>query len=139
MLQISLYHGHDNEEDTGEQAITLPHVPQPADRIIDVLNYQIGSTHQGGFQKFLVRWQNRTISNATWIIATDFQRPNPDLYERYRAIIQRVLPSRGELMQYGSPKELMGPHKDSTIQASPLGSAHKPNWLRSYCRMLFLC
>lgn len=45
MLRISLYHGHDNKEDTEEQAITLPVVaPPPADQIIDVLDDKIVST-----------------------------------------------------------------------------------------------
>ena len=69
MLRISLYHGHDKEEDTEEQAITLPAIaPPPADQIIDVLDDKIVSTRQRGFQKFLVRWQNRPISDATWML-----------------------------------------------------------------------
>ena len=71
ILQISLYRGYDNEENYEEQAITLPVAPS-ANKIIDVLDDQIVSTRQGGFQKFLIHWQNRPISDATWITATDF-------------------------------------------------------------------
>ena len=77
---LTLYRGHNNEKDSEEQAITFPVVPPPTDKIIDVLDDQIVSTRQEGFQKFLVRWQNHPISDATWITATDFQRLNPNLY-----------------------------------------------------------
>ena len=54
--------------------------------IIDVLDDQLVSTRRGGFQKFLVRWEDRPISEASWITSTDFQLINPDLFERYQAI-----------------------------------------------------
>ena len=66
--------------------ITLLAALPPADQIIDVLDYQIVSTCQVGFQKFFVRWQNLPIFNATRITATDFQPLNLDLYECYQAI-----------------------------------------------------
>ena len=72
MLKISLYKGHDHDSPLEEHEIQLPPSPAPADQIVDVLDDQIVSTRQGGFQKFLVRWKNRPISNATWIPATDF-------------------------------------------------------------------
>ena len=50
-----------------------------------MLDDQLVSTRHGGFQKFYVCWKNRPLSDATWITATDFQRLNPDLYERYQA------------------------------------------------------
>ena len=74
------------EDDSNEQIITLPATLPPPDTIIDVLDYQIVSTRRKGFQKFLVRWENWPISDATWITATDFQRLNPDIYGCYQAI-----------------------------------------------------
>eukprot|EP00268_Persea_americana_P001372 TRINITY_DN10417_c0_g7_i1.p1 TRINITY_DN10417_c0_g7~~TRINITY_DN10417_c0_g7_i1.p1 ORF type:complete len:106 (+),score=19.21 TRINITY_DN10417_c0_g7_i1:143-460(+) len=65
VVDLTLYRGHDNENDSDEQIITLPAALPPPNKIIDVLDAQIVSTCRGGFQKFLVRWQNRPISNAT--------------------------------------------------------------------------
>ena len=45
---LTLYHGHDNDEESEEQAIALPAAP-PANKIIDVLNDQLVFTHQEGF------------------------------------------------------------------------------------------
>eukprot|EP00268_Persea_americana_P008249 TRINITY_DN13182_c0_g2_i3.p1 TRINITY_DN13182_c0_g2~~TRINITY_DN13182_c0_g2_i3.p1 ORF type:complete len:168 (+),score=11.42 TRINITY_DN13182_c0_g2_i3:2628-3131(+) len=81
---LTLYRGHDNEE-FEKQVIALPAAP-PEDKIIDVLDNQLVSTHQGRFQKFLVCWQNCPISYATWITATNYQCLNLDLYEYYQAI-----------------------------------------------------
>ncbi|XXG48777.1 hypothetical protein AAC387_Pa02g3133 [Persea americana] len=86
VADLTLYHGHDNGEEYEKQVIALPIAPPPTDKIIDVLNDQLVSTQQGGFKKFLVRWQNRPIFDATWITATDYQRLNPDLREDYQAI-----------------------------------------------------
>ena len=83
---LTLYRGHDNDGETEEQTIALPSNLPPVDEIVDVLDDQIVSTRQGGFQKFYVRWKNRPLSDAKWITAADFQQLNPDLYERYQAI-----------------------------------------------------
>ena len=73
MLQISHSTvGMTIEEDSKEQAITLPAASPPENQIIDVLDDQIVSTRQGGFQKLLICWQNRQISDATSITTTDF-------------------------------------------------------------------
>ena len=69
---LTLYKAHDQDSLSKEHEIQLPPSPAPADKIVDVLNDQIVSTRQRGFQKFLVRWKNRSIFDATWITATDF-------------------------------------------------------------------
>ena len=86
VADLTLYRGHDNKDDFDEQIITLPAASPPSNKIIDVLDDQIVSIRREGFQKFLICWQNRSISDAAWITATDFQRLNPDLYEHYQAI-----------------------------------------------------
>ncbi|XXG53890.1 hypothetical protein AAC387_Pa03g1908 [Persea americana] len=83
---LMLYRGHDNDGETEEQATAIPSNLHPIDEIVDVLDDQLISTHQGGFQKFYVCWKNRPLFDATWITATDFQRLNLDLYEHYQAI-----------------------------------------------------
>eukprot|EP00268_Persea_americana_P054384 TRINITY_DN6228_c0_g1_i16.p1 TRINITY_DN6228_c0_g1~~TRINITY_DN6228_c0_g1_i16.p1 ORF type:complete len:155 (+),score=25.94 TRINITY_DN6228_c0_g1_i16:634-1098(+) len=82
---LTPYRGHNNDGETEEQATALPSNLQPIDEIVDVLDDQLISTHQGGFQKFYVRWKKCPLSDATWIAAIDFQRLNPDLYERNQA------------------------------------------------------
>ena len=42
---LTLHHGHDNEENSEEQAITLPTAPSPTNNILGVLNDQIIPTH----------------------------------------------------------------------------------------------
>eukprot|EP00268_Persea_americana_P047330 TRINITY_DN49237_c0_g1_i1.p1 TRINITY_DN49237_c0_g1~~TRINITY_DN49237_c0_g1_i1.p1 ORF type:complete len:106 (+),score=13.39 TRINITY_DN49237_c0_g1_i1:32-349(+) len=49
---LKLYRGHDNDGDTKEQTIALRVNLPPTDEIVNVLNNQIVSTRQGGFQKF---------------------------------------------------------------------------------------
>ncbi|XXG77014.1 hypothetical protein AAC387_Pa08g1252 [Persea americana] len=56
---LTLYRGHDSDGDTEKQTIALPSNLPPIDEIVDVLDDQLVSTRQGGFQKFYVRWKNR--------------------------------------------------------------------------------
>ena len=49
VADLTLYHGHVNDEYPEEQAIALPAAPLPIDKIIAVLDDPIVSTHQGGF------------------------------------------------------------------------------------------
>ena len=46
---LTLCHGHDIDGDTEEQTIALPFNLPPVDEIVDMLDDQIVSTHQGGF------------------------------------------------------------------------------------------
>ena len=82
---LTIYHGHYQDESFEEQDIRLPTVPIPREEIKDVYDDQIVSTKTGGYHKFLVKWKGKPFSEATWITATDFQRINPDLYEQYQA------------------------------------------------------
>ena len=82
---LRIYHGHYQDESFKEQDIQLPLVPAPREEIEDVYDDQIVSTKTGGYHKFLVKLKGKSFSKATWITAIDFQRLNPDLYERYQA------------------------------------------------------
>ncbi|RVW83819.1 Transposon Ty3-G Gag-Pol polyprotein [Vitis vinifera] len=50
-----------------------------------VLDDQLVSTRQGGYQNFLLKWRGKPHSENTWSTTTDFHKLNPDLYELYQA------------------------------------------------------
>lgn len=68
---LTLYHRHDNDEDYEEQAITLPANSPPANKIINVLDDQIVSTHREVIQSSLF---NGRTAFSTWITTLDLQR-----------------------------------------------------------------
>lgn len=41
----------------------------------------IGLKH-GGFQRFLIKWRDRPISDATWVLDEELRRIAPDIYPR---------------------------------------------------------
>ena len=82
---LTIYLGHYQDESFEGQAIRLPMAPAPREEIEDVFDDQPVSKKNGGCHKFLVKWKGGPFSKATWITAIDFQRFNPDLYERYQA------------------------------------------------------
>jgi hypothetical protein len=45
----------------------------------DVLDERLVSTREGGYQKFLVTWKGKPVSESTWISPLDFLRLNPEL------------------------------------------------------------
>ncbi|RVW36518.1 Transposon Ty3-I Gag-Pol polyprotein [Vitis vinifera] len=81
---LHIYHGHHNDV-SEELDLQLPPTLSPRPEIEYVLDDQLVSTRQGGYQKFLVKWRGKPHSENTWITTTDFQKINPDLYELYQA------------------------------------------------------
>ena len=65
--------------------LQLPPTLSPCPEVEYVLDDQLVSTRQGGYQIFLVKWQGKPHSENTWITTTDFQKLNPDLCELYQA------------------------------------------------------
>ena len=63
----------------------LPPAPRLREEIEDVINYQIVSTRGGGYQKYLVKWRGRPLSDCTWVTDNEFQQLNQDLYEKFHA------------------------------------------------------
>lgn len=51
---LTLYRGHHTDEGLEEHILSLPPNPPPTDQIVDALDDQLVSTHQGGFHKFLI-------------------------------------------------------------------------------------
>ena len=81
---LYIYHGHHNDV-SEELDLQLSPTLSPRPEIEYVLDDQLVSTRQGGYQKFLVKWRGKPHSENTWITTTDFQKINPDLYELYQA------------------------------------------------------
>ena len=80
---LCIYHGHHNNV-SEELDFQLPPTLSPHSEIEYVLDDQLMSTQQGGSHKFLVKWQGKPHSKNIWIMTTDFQKLNPDLYELYQ-------------------------------------------------------
>ena len=57
----------------------LPPASRLREEIEDIIDYQIVSTRGGGYQKYLVKWRGRPLSDCTWIINKEFQQLNQDL------------------------------------------------------------
>ena len=99
---LYIYHGYHNDV-SEELDLQLPPTLSPRPEIEYVLDDQLVSTRQGGYQNFLVKWRGKPHFENTWITTTDFQKINPDLTRR-----SRVLSSRGELMGKSLLKFIQG-------------------------------
>ena len=63
----------------------LPLAPRLKEEIEDVIDHQIVSTRERGYQKYIVKWKGRPLIDCTWITYGEFQDLNQDLYERFHA------------------------------------------------------
>ena len=59
--------------------------PERKDRIERILDDQAVTTHNKGYQRYLVRWQGRPESEDSWITWKDMQHIDPDLLEEYQS------------------------------------------------------
>ncbi|KAL6191584.1 hypothetical protein ACLB2K_037974 [Fragaria x ananassa] len=65
-----------------------PHSKAPKrDVVEDIVDEQVISTRQGGYQKYLIKWKDRPDSDNTWVTKEELQRINPDILERYYSFI----------------------------------------------------
>lgn len=78
---LTLYPGHYVDEHEDQAVARLPPAPNLKEEIEDVLDGQLVLTRGGGYQKYLVKWKNRPLSECTWITGDKFQRINRDLCE----------------------------------------------------------
>ncbi|XP_071909815.1 uncharacterized protein [Coffea arabica] len=83
---LTAYDGHLDDSAGGTSKVALPPPTRLHEAIEDVLDHQIVSTRGGGYQKFLVHWRGQPRTDCTWITESEFQKLNPDFYERYQAI-----------------------------------------------------
>ena len=81
---LSLYPGS-NEEAAATSIVPFPRPPCPPDTIEDIVDHQLISTKGGGYQKYLIKWKNRPLSDCTWITDAELQQLDPDLYDRFHA------------------------------------------------------
>ncbi|KAL7117671.1 hypothetical protein ACP275_03G087200 [Erythranthe tilingii] len=75
---------------TSEFSLPTPHSPPKIvhkDVVEDIVDEQVVSTRQGGYQKFLIKWKNRPNSDNTWVTKEELQRIDPDILERYYSFI----------------------------------------------------
>ncbi|MGV8065641.1 chromo domain-containing protein, partial [Mycobacterium kansasii] len=58
-----------------------------------MLDHQIVSTSDNGFQKFLVKWKSRPASANMWFAEEELQRLDLYISERFRSFISPVAKS----------------------------------------------
>ncbi|KAH7537757.1 hypothetical protein FEM48_Zijuj03G0126800 [Ziziphus jujuba var. spinosa] len=83
---LSSYEGHENDTARGSKAASLPSTFRLKEEIEDVVDHQIVSTRGGGYQRYLIKWKDRPLSDCTWITDQEFQKLNQDLYDQFHAI-----------------------------------------------------
>ena len=59
--------------------------PVRKEQIEKILDDQVISTRNRGYQRYLVRWQGRPDSDNSWISREELQELDPDLLERYQS------------------------------------------------------
>lgn len=82
---LTPYPGHVDDPPPPPPTFPAPAAIKPRDEIECILDDQLVSTRRGGYQKFLVKWKNRPMSDCCWLQTEEVQRLNPDLYEFYQA------------------------------------------------------
>ena len=73
---LCIYHGHHNDV-SEELDLQLPPTLSPHPEIEYVLDDQLVSIRQGGYQIFLVKWRGKPHIENTWITTMDFQKFTP--------------------------------------------------------------
>ena len=53
----------------------------------NIVDEQVVSTRHGGYQKYLIKWNDRPDSDNTWVTKEELQRIDPDILERYYSFI----------------------------------------------------
>ncbi|GFS35265.1 hypothetical protein Acr_00g0038710 [Actinidia rufa] len=82
---LTRYTGHVGNDVATDPSVSLPPSKHLKEAIKDVVDHKIVSTRHGGYQKYLVKWKGRPLSDCTWITNDEFQRPDTDLYERFHS------------------------------------------------------
>uniref|UniRef100_A0A5B7BML6 RNA-directed DNA polymerase n=1 Tax=Davidia involucrata TaxID=16924 RepID=A0A5B7BML6_DAVIN len=60
-----------------------PAPPHSTDRIETILADEFVASCHGGYRRFLLKWQDRPDTDATWVTEDELQRLDPDLLEQY--------------------------------------------------------
>ncbi|CAA2982891.1 Hypothetical predicted protein [Olea europaea subsp. europaea] len=110
--------------DNFSESSTIGQVSQPFPRapittfshqdIVDeVLDDEIIASQNGGFRRFLVRWKDRPLSDATWINEEEFRQLDPKLLDAY--------------LDYTSPSSFQPGRNDATRKQLKVYSRRKTN------------
>ncbi|KAH7866989.1 hypothetical protein Vadar_027559 [Vaccinium darrowii] len=62
-----------------------PRSLQQVDQVEDVLEDEIIGSRHGGFQRYLIKWKDRPVSDATWILEEELRHLAPDILEHYHS------------------------------------------------------
>ena len=62
-----------------------PNIPERKESVERILDDQIITTRNKGYQRYLVRWQGRPESEDSWITREDLQQIDPDILETYHS------------------------------------------------------
>ena len=60
-----------------------PDIPARHEQIEQILDEQVTFTRRGSYQRFLVKWQGRPDTDATWIPRSELQQLAPDLLAEF--------------------------------------------------------
>ncbi|MGV7343215.1 chromo domain-containing protein, partial [Mycobacterium kansasii] len=71
----------------------IPNIHTPREKIEDILDHQIVSTSDDGFQKYLAKWKSRPVSDSTWLTMEELQRLDPDILKWFKSFISPVAKS----------------------------------------------
>jgi hypothetical protein len=82
---LTAYNGHMEDPILNSPPINIPDYVKPKEEIEAILDDQLVSTRRGGYQKFMVKWRNRPLSDSCWLQTEEVQRLNPDLYDLYQS------------------------------------------------------
>lgn len=74
--------GHVADTDSNSPPFNAPGYVKCKEEIEAILDDQLLSTQQGGYQKFLVKWCNHPLSDC-WLLTEEVQQLRSDLYDLY--------------------------------------------------------
>ena len=60
-----------------------PNVPVHHEHVDQILDEQVTLTRRGSYKRFIVKWQGRPDTDATWIPRSELQRIAPDLLTEF--------------------------------------------------------
>ena len=81
---LTLYHGHDDDESTDATIVRLPPAPRLNEKIEDIFDQEV-STRSGGYEKYLVKWKGHPLIDCTWITDEELLALDHDLYDKIHA------------------------------------------------------
>ena len=96
---LTMYHGHDDDESVDATTICLPPVPRLKEEIENFVDHQVVSTRSRGYKKYIVKWKGHPLSDGSQM--KNFLHLIMIFMTDYMLLTHRglVLLSRGEMME----------------------------------------